>query len=241
MSQITTNKAITGFNLFAYMYGDDVYALGGVRHDQKLSERDLYLLLNAAVPYDAITAYRQGFKAAEYTTELPDGTVALPGRIFKELQRTGRVMELFDGIFRRLGALQNPVVYCFTLVRDGVPVNKDGPIYCGDNEEFDTQFRHRVFIRQNGVVLGHIARTKYQEHGRGAVVAVSDPQPSDPEYREVRFLPLEKCHLGERVWTDVRREVNDYNPDAEMVVVFLGPKTDKVYRVAIPEAEDSAF
>lgn len=233
MNQPNTAKTQTGFNLFAFLHGEDVYALGAKRHDEDLTEAEMLAFLQMAVPHDAIAAYRQGFKVASYTTELSDGTVALPGHLFGKLQRTGQVLGLFEGIFQRFNAPEDPLV-CLTIVRDGVPVNDDGPIYHGGSEESDTRFRHLYFAEQHAATLAHLAQTQYGNHGRGAVVAMANPKPCDPEYRDVTFLPIASCHLTEPVWNDVRRLVELYDPVTQMVMVFLGPKTDSVYRLQIP-------
>jgi hypothetical protein len=233
MTQAHTTKLQTGFNLFAFLHGEDVYALGGARHDEELSEAEMLAFLQMAVPHDAISAYRQGFNAAHYTTELSDGTVAIPGRLFGRLQQTGQVLSLFEGIFRRLDAPEDPLI-CLTIVRDGIPVNDDGPIYHNGSKESDTRFRHLFFAEQHATTLAHLAQTQYGNHGRGAVVAMANPKPSDPEYRNVTFLPVAQCNLTEPVWNDVRRLVDLYDPVTQMVIVFLGPKTDSVYRLQIP-------
>ena len=233
MCKPNTAKTQTGFNLFAFLHGDDVYALGGARHEEALTEAEMIAFLQMAVPHDAISACRQGFAAAPFTTELSDGTIALPGHLFRNLQRNGQVLGLFKGIFHRLDAPENPLV-CLTVVRDGIPMNDDGPIYHGGSEETDTRFRHLYFAEQHAATLAHLAQTQYGNHGRGAVVAIANPQPSDPEYRDVTFLPIASCHLTEPVWNDVRRLVDLYDPVTQMVMVFLGPKTDSVYRLQIP-------
>ena len=218
----------TGFNLFVYLHGDLVYALGGVRHDEDLNAEEMSEFLKSEVPCDALNSCRQSFKPTNFTKQLADGTAAIPLHMFEELRGSGKDIQLFDGIFEQLDAPEDFVV-CLTRVQDGVPVNDDGPIYFEGSPEMDNTYRHSIFLLKHIETLRVLALSQFKAQGRGAIVAMADPHPSDYEHREVRFLPQAECNLTEPVWEKVRQLVSDYNPEKEMVIVFLGPNTDKAY------------
>jgi len=238
-TQKPQSKSQVALNLFAFLNGENVYALGGVKHEIDADEQTALQLLQQAVPHDALRAYRIGFRAEEQMVRLEDGSPALPGHIFQALRLAGKAFDLFEPVMRKLDAPADPL-FCLTVVRDGVPFNDDGPIYEGGTPESDRRHRHTYFAAQNQDKLAEVNRAQFAQKGQGAVILMSAPKPTDFENRDVLYLSVEECNLPEPVTSDIQKMLAEYDPATEMVLVFGEADGDHIYRVVMPEEETVA-
>ena len=78
------------FNLFAFLNGENVYAIGGVKHEIYADDETARRLLPKTVPIDALSAIREKVLAGEEMVSLEDGTPAIPGEIFRVLHHAGK-------------------------------------------------------------------------------------------------------------------------------------------------------
>ena len=87
------------FNLFVYVHGEHVVALGANVHEVDEDEATCLAFLQQMVPRDALMAPRYTFPPSEVTETLPCGTVGLPVGHYEILKMQGQVLDLFEPIF----------------------------------------------------------------------------------------------------------------------------------------------
>ena len=221
------------FNLFAFLNGENVYAIGGVKHEIYADDETARRLLPKTVPIDALSAIREKVLAGEEMVSLEDGTPAIPGEIFRVLHHAGKAHLLFESLLQTLGAPEEPL-FCLTLVRDGVPINDDGPIYEGGTLESDRELRREYFINRNLLSLGELNLEMFARKGPGAILITASPKPADFEHRDIVYVSETDCNRPAPVWAAVRRNLAEYNPATQMVLVLDETDADYIYHVLMP-------
>ena len=227
------------FNLFAYVHGEHVVALGAKVRKVDEDEATCLALLQGLVPPDALTATRYTFPPSEATETLPCGTVGLPVRHYEAMKMSGQLLDLFEPIFRQFDAPEAPLM-CVTTVQDGVPINDDGPIYEGGTKESDRRFRHKVVLSKILTEKSELLRSTVRERGRGVFGLAPNPQALDFENREIVYLTENVCCEHGPLWDDIRTALSVYDPETQGIFVFGGPDGGDVYCTKIPTTGETA-
>lgn len=222
----------TLFNLFVYVHGTHVVALGAQVRQVDADDDTCLALLQKMVPQDALTATRYTFPASGATELLPCGTVGLPVRNYEAMKMSGQALELFEPIFQQHHAEEAPLL-CLTTVQDGTPINDDGPIYEGGTKESDRRFRHRVFLSKLLATQSGTLQAVAREKGRGFFILWPDPQTLDPENRKIAYLKDHDCTDSGPVWDDIRELLSIYDAETQGIFLFKDAHQEDVYRVKL--------
>jgi hypothetical protein len=108
-------------NLFLFVEGEVVKSLGAVAHDLEGDDDRIIAFLRSRVAVDASRAARYPLPVACIKSWLGvDAEQGLPFEMYSYLERTGKVLHLFEDALQAIKAPQRPLV-CITPIVDGKP------------------------------------------------------------------------------------------------------------------------
>lgn len=209
------------FNLFTMVHDEVVFALGAKVHEAAGTEEEKLAFLQRMVPRDALSCQIFSFPHSPGMVALP-GTdlTGLPADLFERAYtQTGQVIDLFEPVLSLLNASETPL-FCLTTVRNGRPINDDGPIYEGGSEEADRAYRHQVLLDKLARTSADLLRKTYLTQGKFALCLVADPTVGDPMNH--KLVAVSEEQMTGRTPAEIRalELLSSYDPENEAVVFF---------------------
>lgn len=209
------------FNLFTLVHDGVVFAIGAQVHDVAGSEEEKMAFLQRMVPRDALTCERFSFPHSPGMVPLP-GTdlTGVPEDIFvRQFTLTGRALDLFEPALTLHNASEAPL-FCLTTVRNGRPVNDDGPIYEGGSEEADRAWRHQWLADRVARTASRKLRDLYRKEGKFAVCMVAEPTVEDPLNHKMLKAPENRMRSSVPEEAKALELLSTCDPENEVVVFF---------------------
>lgn len=209
------------FNLFTMVHDEVVFALGAKVHEVAGTEEEKLAFLQRMVPRDALSCEIFSFPHSPGMVALP-GTdlTGLPADFFaRAYTQTGRVIELFEPVLSLLNASEAPL-FCLTTVKNGRPVNDDGPIYEGDSEETDRAYRRQVLLDKVARTSAGLLRETYRTQGKFSLCLMPDPKLSDPMNHKLVVIPEQQITGLTPAEAKALEWLSAYDPENEAVVFF---------------------
>ncbi len=209
------------FNLFTMVHDEVVFALGAKVHEVAGAEEEKLAFLQRMVPRDALTCKLFGFPHSAGMVALPGTDITgLPADLFAHAYtQTGRVIDLFEPVLSLLDASEAPL-FCLTTVRNGRPVNDDGPIYEGGSDQADRTFRQRLLLDKLASSSAQILRETYRNQGKFALCLVAAPTVADPLNHKLVVVPEQQITGLTPGEVSTMELLSSYDPENEAVVFF---------------------
>lgn len=203
------------------VHDEVVFALGAKVHEVAGTEEEKLAFLQRMVPRDALSCQIFSFPHSPGMVALP-GTdlTGIPADFFeREYTQTGRVIDLFEPVLSLLNASEAPL-FCLTTVKNGRPVNDDGPIYEGGREETDRAYRRQVLLDKVARTAAGLLRETYRSQGKFALCLVADPTVADPMNH--KLVAVSEEQMTGRTPAEVRalELLSSHDPENEAVVFF---------------------
>jgi hypothetical protein len=190
-------------------------------HERAGTEEEKLAFLQRMVPRDALSREIFSFPHSPGMVALP-GTdlTGLPADLFaRAYTQTGRVIDLFEPVLSLLNASQAPL-FCLTTVKNGRPVNDDGPIYEGGSEETDRAYRRQVLLDKLARTAACLLRETYRTQGKFALCLVADPTVADPMNHKLVAVSEEQMTGLTPTEVKIMGLLSSYDPENEAVVFF---------------------